>query len=451
MTPDVAGYGRAVSDLHAASAGLYSGPAITQEALAKAAGTTKGLRTDVLRNTAQAMVGGSSTSFVTDKFWGSLIKILAQIATSFIASGLLSLAERWLGGSDDADNIQMQSHQASDAIDCVEQEASTNIGTVINQLTAMIGQLVATLAGIDKKENPEAFAECVSAGAQAIDSAGSAIKQTCENRDKAIEQCFSTLTHRAEEKCSVQDPPPPPACTGGASGGAPAPAPATQPAGGVTPTSQPPRAEAAPPVPSAAGGLSSAGGGATDILGAVGSLISGLCEDSTTTEAITEVATETTAETVEKTCEKANEKTTRVDTTTSVTETCLEEKESEVEVVDCEPETKSCEQTCTASGVIGAVGLGIAVLGIGALIHCITESMGAFECVPPPPSPDIPPPPAPAPPPPVIDNVPEPPPPPKQIPGVAPAAAPVPPPPAPEPPAPAPLSSHINVKKAGSW
>lgn len=409
MTPDVAGYGRAVSDLHAASAGLYSGPAITQEALAKAAGTTKGLRTDALRNTAQAMVGGSSTSFVTDKFWGSLIKILAQIATSFIASGLLSLAERWLGGSDDADNIQMQSHQASDAIDCVEQEASTNIGTVISQLTAMIGQLVATLAGIDKKENPEAFAECVSAGAQAIDSAGSTIKQTCESRDKAIEQCFSTLTHRTEEKCSVQDPPPPPACTGVASGGAPVPAPATQPAGVV-----------APPAPPAAGGRSSAGGGATDILGAVSSLISGLCKDSTTTEATTEAATQTTTETVEKTCEKANEKNTRVATTTSVTETCLEEQESEVVVVDCKTETKSCEQTCTASGVIGAVGLGIAVLGIGALIHCITESMGAFECVPPPPTPEVPPPPAPAPPP-------------------------------PPPPAPAPLSSHINVKKAGSW
>ncbi|CAB0927003.1 hypothetical protein FRC0434_00669 [Corynebacterium diphtheriae] len=438
MTPDVAGYGRAVSDLHAASAGLYSGPAITQEALAKAAGTTKGLRTDALRNTAQAMVGGSSTSFVTDKFWGSLIKILAQIATSFIASGLLSLAERWLGGSDDADNIQMQSHQASDAIDCVEQEASTNIGTVISQLTAMIGQLVATLAGIDKKENPEAFAECVSAGAQAIDSAGSAIKQTCESRDKAIEQCFSTLTHRTEEKCSVQDPPPPPACTGVASGGAPVPAPATQPAGVV-----------APPAPPAAGGRSSAGGGATDILGAVSSLISGLCKDSTTTEATTEAATQTTTETVEKTCEKANEKNTRVATTTSVTETCLEKEESEVVVADCKPETKSCEQTCIASGVIGAVGLGIAVLGIGALIHCITESMGAFECVPPPPTPDVPPPPAPAPPP-VIDNVPEPPPPPKQIPGMVPAAAPAPP-PAPEPPAPAPLSPHINVKKAGSW
>ncbi|CAB0683106.1 hypothetical protein ACQX4I_03120 [Corynebacterium diphtheriae] len=446
MTPDVVGYGRAVSDLHAASAGLYSGPAITQEALAKAAGTTKGLRTDALRNTAQAMVGGSSTSFVTDKFWGSLIKILAQIATSFIASGLLSLAERWLGGSDDADNIQVQSHQASDAIDCVDQEASTNIATVISQLTTMIGQLVATLAGIDKKENPEAFAECVSAGAQAIDSAGKTIKQTCESRDEAIEQCFSTLTHRTEEKCSVQDPPPPPACTGGASGGAPAPAPATQPAGGVAPP--------APPAPPAAGGRSSAGGGATDILGAVGSLIRGLCEDSTTTEATTEVATQTTTETVEKTCEKANEKNTRVDTTTSVTETetCLEKEKSEVVVVDCKPETKSCEQTCIASGVIGAVGLGIAVLGIGALIHCITESMGAFECVPPPPTPDVPPPPAPAPPP-VIDNVPEPPPPPKQIPGMVPAAAPAPPPapPAPEPPAPAPLSSHINVKKAGSW
>lgn len=421
MTPDVAGYGRAVSDLHAASAGLYSGPAITQEALAKAAGTTKGLRTDALRNTAQAMVGGSSTSFVTDKFWGSLIKILAQIATSFIASGLLSLAERWLGGSDDADNIQVQSHQASDAIDCVDQEASTNIATVISQLTTMIGQLVATLAGIDKKETPEAFAECVSAGARAIDSAGKTIKQTCENRDKAIEQCFSTLTHRTEEKCSVQDPPPPPACTGGASGGAPVPAPATQPAGVV-----------APPAPPAAGGRSSGGGGATDILGAVGSLISGLCKDSTTTEATTEAATQTTTETVEKTCEKANEKNTRVATTTSVTETCLEKEESEVVVADCKPETKSCEQTCIASGVIGAVGLGIAVLGIGALIHCITESMGAFECVPPPPTPDVPPPPAPAPPP-VIDNVPEP------------------PPPAPEPPAPAPLSSHINVKKAGSW
>lgn len=441
MTPDVAGYGRAVSDLHAASAGLYSGPAITQEALAKAAGTTKGLRTDALRNTAQAMVGGSSTSFVTDKFWGSLIKILAQIATSFIASGLLSLAERWLGGSDDADNIQVQSHQASDAIDCVDQEASTNIATVISQLTTMIGQLVATLAGIDKKENPEAFAECVSAGAQAIDSAGKTIKQTCESRDKAIEQCFSTLTHRTEEKCSVQDPPPPPACTGGASGGAPVPAPATQPAGVV-----------APPAPPAAGGRSSAGGGATDILGAVSSLISGLCKDSTTTEATTEAATQTTTETVEKTCEKANEKNTRVATTTSVTETCFEEQESEVVVVDCKTETKSCEQTCIASGVIGAVGLGIAVLGIGALIHCITESMGAFECVPPPPTPDVPPPPAPAPPP-VIDNVPEPPPPPKQIPGMVPAAAPAPPPapPAPEPPAPAPLSSHINVKKAGSW
>lgn len=421
MTPDVAGYGRAVSDLHAASAGLYSGPAITQEALAKAAGTTKGLRTDALRNTAQAMVGGSSTSFVTDKFWGSLIKILAQIATSFIASGLFSLAERWLGGSDDADNVQMQSHQASDAIDCVDQEASTNIATVISQLTAMIGQLVATLAGIDKKENPEAFAECVSAGAQAIDSAGKTIKQTCENRDKAIEQCFSTLTHRTEEKCSVQDPPPPPACTGGASSGAPVPAPATQPAGVV-----------APPAPPTAGGRSSAGGGATDILGAVGSLISGLCKDSTTTEATTEAATQTTTETVEKTCEKANEKNTLVATTTSVTETCLEAQESEVVVVDCKPETKSCEQTCIASGVIGAVGLGIAVLGIGALIHCITESMGAFECVPPPPTSDAPPPP-------------------KQIPGMVPAAAPVPPPPAPEPPAPAPLSSHINVKKAGSW
>ncbi|AEX48044.1 hypothetical protein ACQXZL_09070 [Corynebacterium diphtheriae] len=436
MTPDVTGYGRAVSDLHAASAGLYSGPAITQEALAKAAGTTKGLRTDALRNTAQAMVGGSSTAFVTDKFWGSLIKILAQIATSFIASGLLSLAERWLGGSDDADNIQVQSHQASDAIDCVDQEATTNIATVISQLTAIIGQLVATLAGIDKKENPEAFAECVSAGARAIDSAGKTIKQTCENRDKAIEQCFSTLTHRTEEKCSVQDPPPPPACTGGASGGAPVPAPATQPAGVV-----------APPAPPAAGGRSSGGGGATDILGAVGSLISGLCKDSTTTEATTEAATQTTTETVEKTCEKANEKNTRVATTTSVTETCLEKEESEVVVADCKPETKSCEQTCIASGVIGAVGLGIAVLGIGALIHCITESMGAFECVPPPPTPDVPPPPAPAPPP-VIDNVPEPPPPPKQIPGMVPAA---PAPPPPPPPAPAPLSSHINVKKAGSW
>lgn len=202
--PDLRQYERAINLLRMVSEGTYSGPALSSSEIEKAASSTEGLNTKVLREAAAESVGKTNFS-AKNKLWSVLFNVVKQCAMTLIASGLMDLASTWLEGLIGAKNLAKEANHAGDAIDDVDAHANKTIVTVLSQLTVAIEKLAGQIAAIDKKEDPHGFLHCVQAGADCIDSAAKVIAITCTDRDKAIESCYSQLGASLSKECGRQD------------------------------------------------------------------------------------------------------------------------------------------------------------------------------------------------------------------------------------------------------
>lgn len=414
------GYRGIVQMLSSASRGSYRGPAVSVDALSSALSSTEGLDTAQLVEHTRAAVGLSSTDGMRGGIIESLFTFLAQAAFGEILGRVVDNINDWFGHREDSEDIVHDAESVDRALCDIEEVNDAGIEEILIALRAVIGQLCAFLNQVDPAQHPREFAECVAAGADLIDSAGSTIMDCCRDRDTAVATCFDEFLDRGTAVCEK---PTTGACT-------------TVVCGEDTPT-----------IPT-----KHVPGGST-----------GVTDTPTIPQSVDEPVTEKPGHeppappkkpVEEPDCEPPAppKKPTGEPTAPQCaeqTEECPEPVQTpEPECVDTPVPGETGSSDCC--GVLGLVGVGVAILGIGLLItaleDCIPETPPApgpvLEPIPEPvPEP-------PAPPKPDLTDVPEPPPPPKQT---APAAAPAHPAPAAVEPRSEPAPTPGGARKAGAW
>ena len=435
----VLGYRGIVQMLSSASRGSYRGPSVSVDLLSRALGSTEGLDTAQLVEHTRAAVGSSDTGTMRGGIVESLFTFLAQAAFGEILGRVVDNVGDWFSNRDDSEDIVRDAEAVDKALCDIEEVNETGIEEILLALRAVIAQLCAFLNQVDPTQHPREFAECVAAGADLIDSAGGTIMDCCRDRDSAVTACLDEFLDRGTAVCEK---PVTGACTTVVCEEDVPTTPTKQvPGKGTTVTDTPTVPQSAgepePPAPPKKPGPE------TPAPEKPVPVEDPDCEPPAPP-----------GEPVpEPDCEPPT-----VPQSVEPVEDCPEPVETpEPECVDPPALGESGSSDCC--GVLGLVGVGVAILGIGLLIttleDCIPEIPPVPEPVPEPePAPEpVPEPVAEPPAPPKLDlrDVPEPPPPPKQTaPAAAPVAASVP--VAPElQPAPAPAPTPGGARKAGAW
>ncbi|MFP7364921.1 hypothetical protein SFC07_03950 [Corynebacterium callunae] len=400
MNEVVEGYKKAVDLLSSASRGLFTQPAISSSNLLEAYDTIDGLDTSAIRSAGQRASGGTDTGGV-QSWVGEILKYLGGIAGGIIATELFDRATDWLSNRGGAEEVGEASGKAADAIDTAVDESDQGMQEIIAQLIGIIEQLTATLSTIDSNEHPQAFADCVAAGADLIDQAGAMVCDLCADRDEAISQCLNALTNHAKKVCESPIAPLKDAVSGA-----------------HTETSAASGGSSAGSGSSGGGGAGVSGGGeAASPLSNSGSEskaeVSNPGNEKTTpatAEKNTEVqeTAESKTEKVEKSCEEqpkkleekpepaAKEDCAEVcdEAPPTKEEPCVEEpakvpadepEAPEEPEVPKEPETSAEPEKESGGGMktfLGVIGIGALVLGIGALVTFIEQAVVAAAEVP---------------------------------------------------------------------
>lgn len=457
---DTAPYGSAVRGLLGASRGSYHGPAVPEPTLQSALGSIAGLDTAALVGHARAASGDSDTGALRNRFLPILLRILARTASGAIGGLLADLAADWFDRRQEASELEEDATGAADAVDEIVEDSDTAVGAILTRTAHLLDMLVQHLRTIDPAEHPEEFGRGVRSAAGIIDSAAMMITGTCSERDTAIGQCYDQLLDKGRGICGqphVELPPEVAECAPQPPGGGtapqalpqpepqktdPAPEPEPAPAPKPKPTTDPapeptdcPPEEPAPapkpkPTPEPAPELED-------------------CPPEESAPAPDPGTTPAAREPVEQ----PDPFPTPQPESDPPVEECPPDSEpspepsppptAEPEAPEPSPQAADC-----CCGILGALGVGVALLAVTALIEC-AETPPAETPVPEPePAPEPQPEPAPQPEPepkPDLSEVPEPEPPPKKLSHTAPAQAadpvaePAPQPvPAPEPPAPQP-------------
>lgn len=414
-----------------ASRGHYRGASVAPAAVAQALGSTSGLQPEQLATHTRAAVTGSTALRMRGGLVGTALELVAEIALGEVFERLGDAAVDWFDNRDSSEELVDAADDAADALNDITDVSDSACTEILVALQAVISQLCAFLARVDPLEHPGIFAECIAAGSELINAAGTNILELCDDRDAAVAGCLDEFLARGRVVCEEPAPRSAPAVAGA---GAAAAAGAAAGAGAA--------AEPAPPPKK-------------------------LMETPTTPQSAAPVEP---AEPVEpapppkKPVEPAAppeppappKKPAEVPTTPQTV--TPPEAEPEPEPVP-EPVVEECpsaggDDFC---GVLGVVGLGVLLVGVAMLV----EALADFEMpqLPEVPAPEIPPAPepepapapepAPEPPPPPKQNladVPEPPPPPKKI-DTVPAPQPA---PSPETPS-TPGTSAVGARKAGAW
>lgn len=446
-------YGDVEKQLVGAAGGLYRGAAVTPAQVADAVGATAGLDPEALVTHTRAAVGEASAAPMRGGIVGTLFGLLAEAALGEIFERVAENIGDWFDNRDSSEELIDDAGDAAESLKDIEDVSETALEEILVALEAVIGQLCVFLSRVDPSQFPREFSECVAAGADLIDSAGRAILGCCHDRDEAVAGCLDEFLARGTAVCeqptsgraqtevaecetSTEAPAPAPAGTkpmeAPTTPQAAAPAPHPVP---VTPMEEPTPAPAAEPVP------------------------------------VKPMETPTTPQAAAPASEPDQRP--------------LKPMEAPVPMPAVEPvpvsptEAPTTPQTAEVQpgsadgagscGVLGQLGIGVALIGLALLIEALADCELLPESVPEPapepePVPDPVSEPAPEPtPPPKQDlaDVPEPTPPPKKIeaatvttppaPDPSPAAAP-PPPSSPPPPPPSPEpASGLAARKAGAW
>ena len=136
-----------------------------------------------------------------------------------IATELADRAVEWFKNRNDVEEVGEAAGKAADAIDSTVEESEHGMEQIVAQLVEIITTLTNVLAGIDPSKNPQDFGDCVKTGADLIEQAGDLLHGICQDRDEAINQCFSALTDHGEQVCKAEQKPLCGAASEGTSGG----------------------------------------------------------------------------------------------------------------------------------------------------------------------------------------------------------------------------------------
>lgn len=388
LTGTAGDYERVVHQLRASSRGSYRGPAVGGGELSSALGGIEGLDPVALVDNTRAAVGSSDPSRMHGAILPVLPRLLGQAALGEMLGRVVDSARDWFDNRSASEQVEESSEQACGALTDIRDVSEGGITEILHVLQSTVNQLCAFLAQVDPVEHRREFEECVGTGAALIDDAGAAILACCRERDAAVAGCLDEFLARGEAVCEVpcrvRDTPqvaeadcPPPApvdCPPESPGSAPPGSPPTEPQSAGPPPAGSEQGKPGPGQPKPIGPLPGE-------------------ENPPPTEA----------------------------------EVC--EVEQAQDCVVAEPEVGTPPVGGAGGGVchgvLGAVGVGVAVLGLGLLMSCLGEVTVGEDPAPEPdpdpepalipaPEPEPVPDPEPVPPPKDLSQVPEPTPPPKK-------------------------------------
>lgn len=538
-------YSQAVSQFQAASQGSYAGPSTPLDLLGSMIGSVDGIKPQELVRGTSAAMGGRRPARGGGGLKGFLVGTVLSIAGNALMDHLGGVQKDFEQERDEADELTGKAQQCSNAIEDIVGVSDTSL----TELFSAVVPLLNILTMIASKHPLGRFIVPIisSIGANVIEQTNDMVMTTCRDRDSAIEQCYDKFEECCSKVCERELPKTPPEPARGCEpplADAPCPsAPPTvtgQPPADTTQPAQTPPAEAceatapptkaapicttpagvppAPPNPAPNPAPSPVPPTAPPTVPSVAPPVatpppqSPVCpppaapvEQPCTQPAQAPVALEP-IQPAQTPCPEEQPRQVTVQQDTEVqhdAETKQETAEREQEIVECEQETTRVAQQCppeqSCCGCLGALGVGIAIIGVGLLAAAAAECLENMPipeepCPEPPPAPEPPapeppapepcPPPAPEPPapeppqdgvippPPELAEVEEPTPPPEKVAHMQAAGAPAPPPPsepapapesgpapeatqAPAPPAPEPApvpeDKTVHARKAGQW
>lgn len=218
MSASISSYGSAVSQLQAASRGTYGGPSIPERVLKKAYETITGLDTGQLRSGGRSAAGDSEIGGLLGLL-KPLGRMFGGVAGGMIISELVDRVSGWADNRNEAEEVAEAADRAADAIDTTVRESDDGVDAILGQLAGIIAQITNHLSTLDPTEHPEAFIATVQAGAEIINDAAAMVLGLCEDRDRAIENCYGALIEHGRRVCEAPAPGVAPAVGGAGAGG----------------------------------------------------------------------------------------------------------------------------------------------------------------------------------------------------------------------------------------
>lgn len=474
---DAAPYGAAASALAGVSRGTYPGPAVQEEILRAALGSVTGLDTSALTSGFSQASGESQPGHLHNRVAPVAIKILGDVALGLIGGLVGDVVGDWVNRREETKDLEDHAKDAADAVDTVVEDADNAMSEVLNRAMQLLDMLLKYISGIDPGQFPREFLAAVSCAAEIIDNAAEMILGTCEQRDEIIEGCYGQLISEAEKICgepAAELPPEIKECTKEV-------APVDVPASGArsdTPTEPDAKMEECPPVTQPNNTTPEPEVTHPEVKPEPKPELKSVpppepAEDECPPELAPTPDPVTTPSGIapEVQSDPVPEPELPIKPEEPVEPNSVEEtptNESAETPGDDPEQAEGCGDIC--GGILGLVGVGVALLALGALVECLTEmEIPAVESTPAPipepapaqvtPAGEEVPAPAPAPSVEELAEVPEPAPPPKKVvfteaqqvapappPPPAPAPAPAPPPP------PAPVPASVGTaRKAGAW
>ncbi|WP_460490907.1 hypothetical protein, partial [Corynebacterium nasicanis] len=162
---------------------------------------TDGLDPGMMLRHTRAAVTDSHARGLRGGMLDQALDLVAQTAFGEILGRLSDSAQDWFRNRDSSEELIDAASHAADALHDVTGTSEAACGEVLGALEAVISQLCAFLTRVDPAQHPGIFAECVDAGAELIDSAGSCIVDTCHDRDAAVAGCLDEFLGRGQAVC----------------------------------------------------------------------------------------------------------------------------------------------------------------------------------------------------------------------------------------------------------
>lgn len=196
-------YAHAVASFQAASAGAYAGPSTPVSSLSSAFGTVDGLDSAQLVAQTSNAVGGRRPNRGGTKLRELLLESAFSIAGGALSKRLVSVQEDHEEDRRHAEYLERSAQQCSTAVDDVADVASSAITEVISAAIPLLNILTMLLT---RHPLGRLIPHIAAIGGGIIEETNATILGTCRERDEAIEGCYEEFERRCECMCSRELP-----------------------------------------------------------------------------------------------------------------------------------------------------------------------------------------------------------------------------------------------------
>lgn len=199
-------YAQSVARFQAASAGLYPGPSMPMSLLGDLVTTTDGLNTASLKEAVVLAAGKHRAKDKGNGFGDFLTEIALGLGGGMVVEFLQNFQFDHDDEADDREELVDDAHRCADAIDDTVSISSSAIAEMLNAGAGIIDALSAVLVRRSHVIMQYLAPALVSIGDRVIESTNSSVASTCRDRDDTIERCYELLESRCECVCTVTGP-----------------------------------------------------------------------------------------------------------------------------------------------------------------------------------------------------------------------------------------------------